>query len=98
MIYVSVQYRLGALGFLAGDDIDQDGTSNAGLLDQRAALEWVRSNIGYFGGDPSKITITGSSAGGSSVTMQMIMYGGSKHPPFQAAIPGMKWIAASMLS
>ncbi|KAH7015865.1 Alpha/Beta hydrolase protein [Ilyonectria destructans] len=91
MIYVSVQYRLGALGFLAGDDIDQDGTSNAGLLDQRAALEWVRSNIRYFGGDPSKITITGSSAGGSSVTMQMIMYGGSKHPPFRAAIPEFPW-------
>ncbi|KAF7553050.1 hypothetical protein G7Z17_g3908 [Cylindrodendrum hubeiense] len=81
----------GALGFLAGDDIDQDGTSNAGLLDQRAALEWIRSNIKYFGGDPSKITITGSSAGGSSVTMQMIMYGGSKNPPFQAAIPEFPW-------
>ncbi|KAJ3523491.1 hypothetical protein NM208_g12428 [Fusarium decemcellulare] len=92
MVFVSIQYRLGALGFLGGDEIKKDGTWNAGLLDQRAALEWIRKNIHYFGGDPSKVTITGSSAGGGSVAMQMIMFGGKpKNPPFQAAIPEFPW-------
>ncbi|KAM5349663.1 hypothetical protein ACJ41O_006168 [Fusarium nematophilum] len=92
MIFVSLQYRLGALGFLGGDDIKKDGTWNAGLLDQRAGLEWVRNNIQHFGGDPSKITITGSSAGGGSVALQMILYGGKpKNPPFQAAMPEFPW-------
>ncbi|RMJ16970.1 hypothetical protein CDV36_003313 [Fusarium kuroshium] len=92
VIYVSVQYRLGALGFLGGDDLRGKGTWNAGLLDQRLALEWVRDNIQYFGGDPTRITITGSSAGGGSVALQMVMYGGKPtNPPFQAAIPEFPW-------
>lgn len=88
MIYIAIQYRLGALGFLAGEQLAEDGTWNAGLLDQRAALEWIRKNIHYFGGDPEKVTITGGSAGGGSVLLQMIMGGGEKNPPFRAAIPG----------
>ncbi|KAI8649965.1 Carboxylic ester hydrolase [Fusarium sp. Ph1] len=95
VIYVSVQYRLGALGFLGGDELRGDGTQgtwNAGLLDQRLALDWVRDNIQYFGGDPTRITITGSSAGGGSVALQMVMYGGRPtNPPFQAAIPEFPW-------
>jgi carboxylesterase type B len=91
IVYVSLQYRLGPLGFLAGDELQQDGTANAGLLDQRLALEWVRDNIHYFGGDPSKVTITGGSAGGGSVTMQMIMYGGSSEPPFRGVISEYPW-------
>ncbi|RYP71489.1 hypothetical protein DL771_004744 [Monosporascus sp. 5C6A] len=91
IIYVALQYRLGPLGFLGGGELQEDGTANAGLLDQRLGLEWVRKNIHYFGGDPSKVTITGGSAGGGSVTMQMIMYGGSPEPPFRAVIAEYPW-------
>ncbi|KAF2177529.1 alpha/beta-hydrolase [Zopfia rhizophila CBS 207.26] len=75
-IYVSIQYRLGAYGFLYSDEIKREGGANAGLLDQRLALEWVQRYINYFGGDPSRVTLMGGSAGGGSVTSQMIMYGG----------------------
>ncbi|KAL5318370.1 hypothetical protein ACEPPN_013430 [Leptodophora sp. 'Broadleaf-Isolate-01'] len=88
LIYVAIQYRLGPLGFLAGDKVASDGSWNVGLLDQRAALNWIRTNIHHFGGDPSKVTITGGSAGGASVTLQMVLYGGSRNPPFRSAIPG----------
>ncbi|KXH42585.1 acetylcholinesterase [Colletotrichum simmondsii] len=91
MIYVAIQYRLGPLGFLAGDELTRDGSWNVGLLDQRAALNWIQKNIHQFGGDPSKITITGGSAGGGSVSLQMTLYGGSQRPPFRAAIPEYPW-------
>ena len=45
MIYVSIQYRLGIFGFLSGAEIAKDGVLNAGLLDQRAALDWVQRNM-----------------------------------------------------
>ena len=91
MIFVSIQYRLGPLGFLAGDFVASDGTPNAGLLDQRLALTWVQNNIAQFGGDPTKVTIVGGSAGGGSVTMQMIMYGGQPNPPFHGVIAEYAW-------
>ena len=70
VVTVTLNYRLGALGFLylgdlGGEEISASG--NAGLLDQIAALEWVRDNIVAFGGDPSNVTIFGESAGGMSV-------------------------------
>ena len=49
MIYVSMQYRLGMWGFLSGSEVAQNGVLNAGLLDQRAALEWIQRNIRAFG-------------------------------------------------
>lgn len=49
MIYVSLQYRLGLFGFLSGSQVAENGVLNAGLLDQRAALEWVQRNIRAFG-------------------------------------------------
>ena len=52
MIYVSIQYRLASFGFLGNAEVRDDGTANAGLLDQRAALQWVQRNIRAFGGDP----------------------------------------------
>ena len=66
LVVVTINYRLGALGFLELEH--QDGaTSNAGLLDQVLALEWVRDHIEAFGGDPNDVTIFGESAGGMSV-------------------------------
>ncbi|ORY04765.1 Alpha/Beta hydrolase protein [Clohesyomyces aquaticus] len=90
-IFVSVQYRLGAYGFLGSEEVTKHGSSNVGLLDQRLAIEWTHKHIAAFGGDPDKITIWGGSAGGGSVTHQMIMYGGVKNPPFSAAIAEFPW-------
>jgi para-nitrobenzyl esterase len=66
VVVVTINYRLGALGFLELGGAD-GATSNAGLLDQVLALEWVRDHIEAFGGDPSDVTIFGESAGGMSV-------------------------------
>ncbi|KAJ7754372.1 extracellular triacylglycerol lipase precursor [Mycena maculata] len=63
MIYVNFNYRLGPLGFPQGQEADNNGALNLGLKDQIAALEWVQSNIGAFGGDPDKVTLFGQSAG-----------------------------------
>ena len=70
VILVTINYRLGILGFLSHPllSADEDGTSgNYGLYDQIAALKWVRNNIAQFGGDPQNITIFGQSAGASSI-------------------------------
>jgi para-nitrobenzyl esterase len=70
VVVVTVNYRLGAFGFLHLADILGDelaGSGNVGILDQVAALEWVRDNIESFGGDPGQVTIFGESAGGMSV-------------------------------
>ncbi|KAI1609657.1 carboxylesterase type B [Exophiala viscosa] len=75
---VSIQYRLGAFGFLAGDEVFRNGVVNAGLLDQHFALQWVQNYIHLFGGDPSHVTISGQSAGAGSVMLQDMAYGGSQ--------------------
>ncbi|KAL7903928.1 Alpha/Beta hydrolase protein [Trichoderma velutinum] len=96
MIYVVAQYRLGMFGFLAGSEVLANGVANAGLLDQRAALMWVQRNIRAFGGDPSRVTLYGASAGGGSVIYQLIGNGGSETVPFSAAIAELPWVQPLM--
>jgi para-nitrobenzyl esterase len=73
VIVVSINYRLGALGFLADSALAgrAGAAGNYGLEDQQAALRWVRANIAGFGGDPRNVTIFGESAGGLSVLSQL---------------------------
>ncbi|KJZ70232.1 hypothetical protein HIM_10380 [Hirsutella minnesotensis 3608] len=89
-VYVAVNYRVGGFGFLPGREILHDGSANLGLLDQRMGLEWVADNIDSFGGDPSRVTLWGVSAGAISVFDQMLLYGGNAtykgKPLFRGAI------------
>lgn len=82
-----MNYRLGAFGWLSGPTLQSNGTANAGLHDQRLAIEWVRQNIHLFGGHPERITLMGESAGGGSIMHQITAYGGTVPAPFQQAIP-----------
>lgn len=70
IVYVNINYRLGALGFLATGSRAAPG--NMGMKDQVLALKWIRTNIRNFGGNPNKITISGMSAGAISVTSIMV--------------------------
>ncbi|KAK3716386.1 hypothetical protein LTR37_006536 [Vermiconidia calcicola] len=76
-IGVAIQYRLGAFGFLSSDEVFRRGAVNAGILDQTFALKWVQTYIHLFGGDPTQVTISGESAGGGSVMLQTMAYGGT---------------------
>jgi len=73
VIFVSIAYRIGQLGFLAHSELSSENSNhvsgNFGLLDQIAALQWIKKNIAAFGGDPGKVTIFGESAGAISVSM-----------------------------
>ncbi|QEC68343.1 carboxylesterase family protein [Panacibacter ginsenosidivorans] len=75
IVAVTVNYRLNIFGFFSHPELSAEasykGSGNYGLLDQNAALKWVQKNIAAFGGDPSKVTIAGESAGSISVTAQM---------------------------
>ncbi|XP_013135434.1 PREDICTED: bile salt-activated lipase-like [Papilio polytes] len=70
VVLVTLNYRLGALGFLSLENDEVPG--NMGLKDQLMALKWVRDNIEYFGGDPARVTIFGESAGAVSVHLHML--------------------------
>ena len=70
VVLVTMNYRLGILGFLSLETDDAPG--NLGLWDQREALVWVKKNIRYFGGDPGKVTIFGESAGSMSVNFHLL--------------------------
>ena len=85
IVVVTINYRLGALGFLAHPSLGPPGrVGNYGLADQQAALRWVRDNIAAFGGDPRKVTIAGESAGGMSVCDHLVAPGSAGL--FRAAI------------
>jgi para-nitrobenzyl esterase len=76
VVVVTLQYRMGAWGFLDVSDMggqDFAQSANVGLLDQIAALKWVKENIAAFGGDPNNVTLFGQSAGAGSVGMMMVM-------------------------
>ena len=76
IIVVTINYRLGTLGFLAHPALGPPGdVGNYGLQDQQAALRWVRDNIANFGGDPDKVTVAGESAGGMSVCDHLVAPG-----------------------
>ena len=75
-VVVTLNYRLGALGFLELDGVAGDGyraAGNCGILDQLAALRWVRDNIESFGGDPEQVTVFGESAGAMSIGVMLAM-------------------------
>ncbi|KAH8168205.1 hypothetical protein CIB48_g11 [Xylaria polymorpha] len=86
VIMVAINYRLGLFGFAQSAALEAEGSENAGLRDQRLALEWVRQHIDQFGGDRDRITIFGQSSGGLAVGMQIMAYGGSKPALFQQGI------------
>ncbi|KAJ7775700.1 Alpha/Beta hydrolase protein [Mycena maculata] len=86
VIFVTFDYRLGQFGFLAGTPVLQSGQLNAGLLDQRAALEWVQIYISKFGGDPSQVTIWGQSAGAASIMFHLMAEGGENKNLFHQAM------------
>ena len=71
VIVVTLNYRLGLLGFLALAGLEHDA-GNFGLMDQQEALRWVKNNITHFGGDPDNVTIFGESAGGHSVLSHIV--------------------------
>lgn len=90
VVVVTINYRLGIFGFSGAPGIEQ----NAGLRDQRSAIEWLRDNIAGFGGDPDRIIIFGQSAGGSAVDYWSYAY---EHDPIVAGVISHSGTALSFL-
>jgi carboxylesterase type B len=86
IIFISFNYRVGALGFLAGSTMEREGLANAGLWDQRAVFQWVQSHISKVGGDPEQVTAMGESSGASSILFHLVANGGTLDPLFRRAI------------
>ncbi|KAI0802380.1 lipase [Xylaria sp. FL0064] len=86
MIAVSMNYRLGQWGFLQTAQLLAEGSSNAGLLDQRLAFHWIQENIAAFGGDPNKVVLWGESAGAQSIAYHLFAYDGRDDGLFRGAI------------
>ncbi|KAH9968416.1 carotenoid ester lipase precursor [Lactifluus volemus] len=86
IVFVSMNYRVSALGFLPGKEVKEAKIGNLGLQDQRLALKWVQKHVSAFGGDPSKVTIWGESAGAISVALHMLVNNGNQEGLFRGAI------------
>lgn len=86
IIMVTFNYRVGAWGFLASEKVRAGGDLNAGLLDQRKAMQWVQKYIHLFGGDPAHVVIHGTSAGAGSVATHLTAYGARNDHLFVGAI------------
>ncbi|KAJ8074561.1 hypothetical protein PM082_015463 [Marasmius tenuissimus] len=86
VIYVAMNYRTGIFGFPPGTASAKAGALNLGLKDQRLALEWVQENIEYFGGDKTKVTLFGESAGAISTAHQAMYKGGDIGGVFRGMI------------
>ncbi|KAF4589932.1 hypothetical protein EYR40_009681 [Pleurotus pulmonarius] len=85
VIYVSMNYRVSAFGFLASQEVKDAGVGNLGLQDQREALRWIQKYISSFGGDPTKVTIWGESAGAISAALHMVANNGNHEGLFRGA-------------
>ncbi|KAK8132125.1 Carboxylesterase [Apiospora kogelbergensis] len=93
-VFIAGNYRLGALGWLAGSYLEGVGQPNAGLYDQALLLEWVRDYAHLVGGDKGKVTAMGESAGAGSILHHLIREDGTRDPLFQkfvAMSPGFQW-------
>ncbi|KAJ4391999.1 hypothetical protein N0V93_005619 [Gnomoniopsis smithogilvyi] len=86
LIFVAINYRLGLFGFATSKALIEAKHTNAGLRDQRAALEWVQDNIETFGGDPGRVTAIGQSVGASDISLQLSAFAGQQGVPFQQAV------------
>ncbi|KAI0444985.1 alpha/beta-hydrolase [Xylaria telfairii] len=86
IIAVSMNYRLGQWGFFQTAQLLAEGSSNAGLLDQRLAFHWIQENIAAFGGDPGKVVLWGESAGAQSIAYHLFAYDGRDDNLFRGAI------------
>src|ERR1700712_856059 len=75
IVVVTISHRLGIFGFFSHPELSAESpehaSGNYGLMDQAAALRWVRANVAAFGGDPARVTVAGESAGACSVSAQM---------------------------
>ncbi|KAL9089893.1 MAG: hypothetical protein Q9159_002250 [Coniocarpon cinnabarinum] len=85
VIFVAIQHRLNIFGFARLESLEESHSLNAGFRDQRFAFEWLKDNIAAFGGDPSRITAIGHSAGGTFLSLQHFAYGGEQGLPFDQA-------------
>jgi carboxylesterase type B len=88
VVWVAGNYRLGAYGFLNGATMEKqtDATTNAGLWDQHAVLQWIQKYISKVGGDPTTVTAMGISAGAGSIQHHLVFEGGKRDPLFKRAI------------
>ncbi|RAH75331.1 alpha/beta-hydrolase [Aspergillus aculeatinus CBS 121060] len=86
LIYVGINYRLGIFGFATSKAMIETKQTNAGLRDQRVALQWVQDHIEVFGGDPDRVTAIGQSVGASDIGLHLTSFNGSRNVPFQQAM------------
>lgn len=86
VIAVSMNYRLGMWGFLQTPGLVAEGSSNAGLADQRLAMQWIQENIAAFGGDPTRVVLWGESAGAQSIAYHLFSHDGRNDGLYHGAI------------